>query len=186
MAAPVETGLVFGDLERYEVDERRRYELIDGGLYVTAKGVRRHQAVIVRISHLLFEYAEAAGGEVYAEPGVYYDQRNFVIPDVVLVSAETLARLGPTHVDAPPDLLVEVSSPSTRHHDVVRKRALYEREGVAEYWFVDLDADRIEVYRLTDGRYPRPIIAERGDSISPPHLSGLTVAVDDAVGPIPD
>jgi len=59
--------------------------------------------------------------------------------------------------DIAPDLVVEVSSPSTRRLDLIHKRGLYEREGVAEYWFVDLDEDHVDVHRLDDqGRYGLP------------------------------
>jgi Uma2 family endonuclease len=50
--------------------------------------------------------------------------------------------------------VVEVSSPSTRRLELVRKRELYQRFGVPEYWYVDLEADRVEVYRLSRGSYP--------------------------------
>ncbi len=59
----------------------------------------------------------------------------------------------------PPDLVVEVSSPSTRRTDVVRKRRVYEREAVPEFWFVDLDADQVHVHRLgADGTYGPPTV----------------------------
>ncbi|MGH3664876.1 MAG: Uma2 family endonuclease [Egibacteraceae bacterium] len=184
MAAPIDTGLVFADLEKLD-DEggRLRYELIDGELFVTPKAVLRHQSALLRIGRRLLEHGEAHGGAAWVEPGVYYDDRNYVIPDVVFVTADTLAALDPRHVDAVPDLVVEVSSPTTRRHDLVRKRRLYEARGVPEYWFVDLDADRIEVYRLAGNAYRPPLICERGDAITPPHLPGLVVAVDDALGP---
>jgi Uma2 family endonuclease len=183
MAAPVETGLTYDDLERFETDDRYRYELIDGALYVTPKGLPRHQEVILRVGRRLLDHADAHAGKAYVEPGVYYDARNYVIPDTVLLSAASLERMSRDRIDVPPDLAVEVSSPSTRRHDLVRKRALYEREGVAEYWFVDLDADRVEIYRNAGERFGPPAIAERGDTISPPRVPGLTVEVDDLLGP---
>jgi Uma2 family endonuclease len=61
----------------------------------------------------------------------------------------------------------------------VTKRAHYERVGVPEYWFVDLEADRVEACRLAGGRYRPPDIVERGGVLEPAHLPGLTVEVDD-------
>jgi Uma2 family endonuclease len=184
MSTPQATGLTIADLEALPPDDRVKRELIGGELFVSPKGVRRHQRVIALLSHYLTEWALEHGGEVYAEPDVYYSDRDAVIPDVVLVSAATEATLDPDVIDRAPDLIVEVSSPSTRSHDLLRKRRLYEQKGVAEYWFADLDADRIEVYRLgrEAGRaYPPPMIVERGGVIEPPHLPGLRVAVDDAL-----
>jgi Uma2 family endonuclease len=163
MAAPVETGLTVDDLARYERDDGRRYELIDGALYVSPAPLLRHQRVALRIARRLLEYAETHGGEAFAGANVSLSDRDLVIPDAVLCSADTLSRMrSELAVDVPPDLVVEVCSPSTRRYDLVTKRAHYERVEVPEYWFVDLDADRVEVYRLAGGRYGPPAIGERG------------------------
>ncbi len=49
-------------------------------------------------------------------------------------------------------LAVEVVSPSTAQTDRTRKRALYQREGVPEYWIVDLDSRLVERWRPEDTR----------------------------------
>jgi Uma2 family endonuclease len=86
-------------------------------------------------------------------------------------------------VRSAPDVVVEISSPSTRRLELVRKRELYERFGVPEYWYVDLDADRIEVYRLAEGRYPVPALLIRGQRLESPLLPGFGVGVDEVLGP---
>jgi Uma2 family endonuclease len=66
-----------------------------------------------------------------------------------------------------PDLVVEVSSPSTRRLDLINKRSLYEREGVPEYWFVDLDAQLVDVHRLGEAAYyGAPATFGAGDTLS--------------------
>jgi Uma2 family endonuclease len=76
-----------------------------------------------------------------------------VEPDVVFIGPDRVDRFTEGRfVDIVPDLLVEVSSPSTRRLDLIKKCSLYEREGVPEYWFVDLDADVFDVYRLDSRR----------------------------------
>jgi len=70
-----------------------------------------------------------------------------------------------------------VSPPSPRRLELVRKRELYERYAVPEYWYVDLDADRVEVYRLRDGRYGTPALLGSGEVIESPNLPGLSVPV---------
>jgi Uma2 family endonuclease len=81
-----------------------------------------------------------------------------------------------------PDLVVEVSSPSTRRLELVRKRELYERFGVPEYWYVDLDADRVEIYRLDVGGYGKPRILVRGDVLKSPEVPGFALKVADVLG----
>jgi len=36
-----------------------------------------------------------------------------------------------------PDIIIEILSPSTSYNDKIRKKGIYERFGVKEYWIVD-------------------------------------------------
>jgi Uma2 family endonuclease len=85
-----------------------------------------------------------------------------------------------------PDVVVEVSSPSTSRLELMRKRDLYERFEVPEYWYVDLDADRIELYRLSGGRYGKPVLLQRRDVVSSEQVPGFKLPVDYILGPLPD
>jgi Uma2 family endonuclease len=138
----------------------------------------------------LVQYARDHGGpgKVYVAPmDVYFAQSNVVEPDVLYLTGETAATLvDPRYVDVPPDLVVEVSSPGTRITDLTRKKELYARFGVREYWFVDLESDRIDVYRLEDGRYDRPSAFVRSDTLTSPVLPGLSLSVDEILGPRED
>lgn len=89
---------------------------------------------------------------------VVFTATTVVKPDVVFVAADREHLLGDDRfVDIVPDLVVEVSSPTTRRLDLIAKRNLYERQQVDEYWFVDLEADRIDVHRLdATGHYDQP------------------------------
>ena len=60
-----------------------------------------------------------------------------------------------------PDWIVEILSPHSAAHDQIRKRALYERHGVREYWLVH-PVDRVlTIYRLTDDKtYGKPDVVE--------------------------
>jgi Uma2 family endonuclease len=106
-----------------------------------------------------------------------------VEPDVLFVRAENLGRFEDRFLRGAPDLVVEVSSPSTRHVDVVRKLELYERFGVPEYWCVDLDADRVELYRLSGDRFEPPVLPGRGEVLETPQAPGFSLVVDDLLAP---
>ncbi|MBW3602907.1 MAG: Uma2 family endonuclease [Actinobacteria bacterium] len=75
-----------------------------------------------------------------------------------------------------------MSSPSTRRLELTRKRALYERHGVGEYWYVDLDADRVEVYSLAEGRYGPPHLLARGETLTSSQAEGFRLDVDELLG----
>jgi Uma2 family endonuclease len=178
MAQP-QSGLTYDDLRRFPEDDLRR-ELVEGELIVTAAPSTRHQRTVVALAVALNSYAREAEGEVLVAPvDVLFTERDIVEPDVLYVRREHAQRVEQAFVRGAPDLVVEVSSPSTRRFELVRKRALYESGAVPEYWVVDLDADRVEVYTLEGGRYAAPILVERGEVVRSAVLPGFSIAVDD-------
>lgn len=62
------------------------------------------------------------------------------------------------------------------------KRDLYARFSVPEYWYVDLEAERVEVYALEEDRYPTPLLFYAGDSLRSPFLPGFSMSVEEALG----
>ena len=182
MATQPQTGLTYEDLQAFPEDNLRR-EIIDGELIVTAAPATRHQQVVAMLVYSFYAYCIEHGGVVLPAPyDVYFSDTNVVEPDVIYVREENRVRLEKKFLRAAPDLVVEVSSPTTRRLELVRKRELYERFGVPEYWFVDLDADRVEVYRLDQNRYGYPLLFARGKTIDTPQAPGLALSVDDLLG----
>jgi len=184
MATHPKTLYTYADLERLPQDNLRR-EIIDGELVVTAAPIPRHQRAVVELTVAFHSYGGQHGGQVYPAPtDVFFSDSNVVEPDVLFVAADRLAQVEKKFVRSAPTVVVEVSSPSTRRLDLVRKRDLYERFAVPEYWFVDLDGDRVEVYRLDPaGRYGSPVILDRGNHVDSPLLPGFVLPVDRVLGP---
>lgn len=184
MSAPTHTsGLVYADLERFPEDNVRR-ELIGGELIVSPSPRPRHQEVADELTWHLRAYCKGSGGRANSAPlDVVFADQDVLEPDVLVLTAEHLDRVGPNNITGAPDIVVEVSSPSTRHLELVRKRAVYERYGVGEYWYVDLEADRVEVHRHDGQRYNRPTVLERGDKLTTALLPGFSVSVDGVLGP---
>lgn len=182
MATQPQTDLTYEDLASFPEDNLRR-ELIGGDLIVTAAPSLRHQRAVMTIAGRLFAYAKRHGGEVFPAPtDVFFSDVDVVEPDVLFVTQAHLAKLEKKFVRGAPDLVVEVSSSTTRRLELVRKRDLYERFGVPEYWYVDLDADRIEVYRLVNGQYDAPIILGRTETLSAPGLPDFSITVAEVLG----
>jgi Uma2 family endonuclease len=183
MATQPQTGLTYEDLRAFPEDNLRR-ELIDGELIVTAAPRIRHQDVVAKLTTRLFLYVEEQGGKVLPAPtDVFFSDINVVEPDVIFVRADHLDRVEKKFVRSAPDVVVEVSSPSTRPLELLRKRKLYERFGVPEYWYVDIEVDRVEIYRLQEARYGHPRLLERGDVLESPEIPGFAIAIDDLLGP---
>jgi Uma2 family endonuclease len=182
MATEPKTRYTYADLERFPEDNLRR-EIIDGDLIVTAAPATRHQQVVTTLVGELYQYVKVHGGRLFPAPtDVFFSDINVVEPDVLFVRPEHGDRVEKRFVRSAPDVVVEVSSPSTRRLELIRKRELYHRFGVPEYWYVDLDADRVEVYRLTEGVYGSPEILVRGQVLESPQVPGFTLAVGELLG----
>jgi len=157
------------------------HELIDGEHYVSPAPYLRHQRVVVRIVFALEMFARDTGcGEVLVAPtDVVLSQYDVVQPDVLYVSRERQRIMGEKFISGPPDLAVEVLSPSTRRKDLELKLKLYERVAVQEYWIVDSERAAMTVYRLGPSGFgpPLALFAAKGDILTSPLLPGLTVPV---------
>lgn len=173
-----EDELTWRDLdERFPELDRR--ELHDGVLLVSPSPAVGHQRAVTRLCRALSEWTDQHGGEVLVGPldVVAAEQRTYQ-PDLLLVRAEHLEWLAGKKVHEPPDLVVEVSSPSNRWFDLGAKRDAYARFGVPEYWFVDLKARAVLVHRIVSWRYPAPATLGEGETLGSPLLPGLALPVE--------
>lgn len=116
----------------------RRYEVIDGVLYMTTAPSSFHQWIIRQIVRTLFEQIDDAGIGVttWAPIGVFMPHCDPVQPDIVVVRTADLGIFQERRIFGVPALLVEVLSPSNPEQDTQIKRSAYARAGVPEYWIV--------------------------------------------------
>jgi|SRR5580693_2796088 Uma2 family endonuclease len=140
--------LTYGDLAKLPEDDLR-HELIDGEHYVTATPTLLHQRVVMRLVLSLGPFAVASGcGEMLAPSvDVVFTPHDVVVPDALFMTPEFVDRIRGDHLTAPPELMVEVLSPSTRGRDLRLKRRLYEQVGVREYWILDPIAATAQIFR---------------------------------------
>lgn len=152
MTNPLDVTFTFQDWLQIPEDGFR-HEVLAGDHVVTPSPNLVHQ----RISRqLLLQFAAliADRGEVlYAPLGVRLSDQNVVEPDLIVVLAENSSILKETHVDGPPDLVVEILSKSTGPRDRGIKKNQYEAFGVREYWIVDPLGRIVEQYVLEAGKY---------------------------------
>ena len=169
----------YDDLQTFPEGDGKRYEIIDGDLLVTPSPMKRHQRVLGNFYWWVRSYLEEAPiGEVLFAPfDVVLSDVNVVEPDLLFLSNARLDRLTQKNAQGAPDLVVEVLSESTRRTDAVRKRKLYERVDVLEYWIVDPEIETVKVYRKAGDRFEQPIelSSEAGDTLTTPLLPAFAV-----------
>ena len=132
-------------------DDGKRYEAIEGELYVTPAPSIRHQRISLRLVIELHHILVAPGyGELFFAPtGVEFPAtQEGVQPDILFISNERRGIVAERWLMGPPDLVIEILSPGTTQRDRGIKLRLYERQQVAEYWIVDPDADAVEAWRF--------------------------------------
>jgi Uma2 family endonuclease len=131
-------------------DDGHRYEIIDGELFVTPAPSMRHQGAIVELVLRLTQHAQSCGFILLVAPtDVQFSKSTLVQPDLIVLPLMPDGRRPSEFADVGRLVLaVEVLSPGTAPYDRGEKRALYQREGVLEYWIVDVDARAVERWRL--------------------------------------
>ena len=104
-----------------------------------------------------YRLGEVLGGRVAYK----LDDENVFQPDVSFIHQDRLHLACEVYVDGPPDLAVEVISPSSRQYDLVEKRINYARFGTREYWIIDPIERSASVLELVQGEWV-PIYAGEG------------------------
>ncbi|WP_420130585.1 Uma2 family endonuclease [Longimicrobium sp.] len=143
------------------LDEHGKFEIINGGLYLTPWLSPAHQdlsaGVFVELS--AFAKRERVGRVLFRPPLVFADA-DYLVPDIAVFPGRRApyasAKTGPLV-----QLVVEVLSEFTETRDRGIKRECYARHGIPEYWIVDPFRPRIEVYRLQEDADQPIAVADR-------------------------
>ena len=176
------TKLTYDDYVKLP-DDGKRYEIIDGELFVNPAPVPRHQLIVGNVYFALRGYLEArGGGTVMLSPtDVLFADDRIVQPDVFVIMADRASIVGEKNVHGTPHLVVEVLSDGTRRYDEIQKRRLYESAGVEEYWVVDPEIELVKIYRLSGGKYVLAveIDTDHGGTITSPLLPDFALPIGD-------
>jgi Uma2 family endonuclease len=178
MSAPASVPFTYREYARLSDD--RRYEVIDGKLFVTPSPRTWHQRICLNLTVAVREHVLANGlGEVLIAPcDVVLSETNVFQPDILFVRRDRISIIEEKYVSGAPDLVVEILSPGTRARDRKLKFPIYARFGVSEMWIGDVSAPAIEVFRNTGERFGPPSRFTPGDILRSAVLPGLRVAVD--------
>ena len=158
----------------------QRFELIDGEL-IDKMGQNPPHAFTLRAINgwlnAIFPGNVQAQLPIEASP----DERNSSLPepDLAVLAESANPEYRRRHVRGDEVLLaIEVADTSLRQ-DLVRKRDMYARAGVGEYWVADIPARRIVVHRApANGQWGEVFALSGADPIAPPTQPTHSVTVE--------
>jgi len=138
----------------------KRYELIDGEIFLLSSPDFNHQIVVNEISGQFYNYFKDKPCRSLTSPldiklfgfaTKFEEDPNVVQPDVMVICDQDKFN-EKNQYEGVPTLIVEVLSPSTKGKDAVLKLNLYMKSGVEEFWIVDLEKKRIFQYSFNQER----------------------------------
>ena len=153
-----EVKWTYKDYKNWELKPGERVELIHGIVYAMSAPNTFHQQISMILSYSLFDFFKGKTCKPFAAP---YDVRLFykedesdttvVQPDLIVVCDPE--KIGKEGCRGAPDLVIEILSPSNTVAEMIRKKNLYLKAGVQEFWIIDPEEKQIEINILKDGHY---------------------------------
>ena len=124
------------------------YEYAKGELIPMSPATKRHGKISVNIIRYLDRYVYENGlGELYTAETIFQVGDRMMKPDVAFVSTDRLDVDEDKTFPIPPDLAIEVVSPTDVHYRIVRKALDYLEAGTRLVWVLDPIAKAVTVYR---------------------------------------
>ncbi|MGM0601519.1 MAG: Uma2 family endonuclease [Candidatus Rifleibacteriota bacterium] len=142
-------------------DDDDRLEIINGQVYsMSPAPMRIHQEVSGNLFYQIKDFLQDSPCKVYTAP---FDVRlpeenedehtasNVVQPDISIICDEK--KLDKKGCVGAPDWVIEILSSSTASKDHVKKRYLYEKHGVKEYWLIHPLERTATIYALKENKF---------------------------------
>ena len=145
----------YADYEK--IDDDNRYEIIDGVIYLMSAPGIPHQNISQELSLQLGNFLRDKPCKVFAAPvdvclnAAGDGDKTVVQPDIIVVCDKS--KLDRKRCNGAPDMAIEILSPSSTSHDMLRKFNKYLNAGVREYWIVNPESKLVHVCLLKEGAY---------------------------------
>lgn len=132
-------------------DDGKRYEVLEGRLYMTPAPSSYHQTLSRRLQYLFYQLELAGEGLIFNAPvDLLIPGAQPAQPDLVYLAPGQESLVTRRGIEGIPEMVIEILSPSTAATDRTVKLHLYERNGVRRYALLDPSARTFELF-LLDG-----------------------------------
>jgi Uma2 family endonuclease len=162
------------------MDEDEPGELVDGLLVEEEVARPSHETALSWIQYRLMGWVEPRGGVAFGSEAKFaVGKGRGRKPDLsVFFEFPRLSDDGP--IRTPPDVMVEIVSPTPRdgRRDRVEKLREYAAFGVRWYWIVDPRLRTVEILKLGDDGHYANLLSTAEGVVDVPGLDGLTLDID--------
>ena len=163
-----------------------RLELVDGEVAVSPSPTSDHSYADRMLSTLLHNHILANDlGQFFGDVDTIFGEFDVRRPDLIYFQKSRLHLIGDNAMEGPPDLCVEIISPSSSVIDRKDKFKQYAEGGVANYWIVDPIHRTMEGYLLQSGKYVEQARGGENDTLSLPPFPTLKIPLKSLWRPKP-
>ncbi len=144
----VPTTPVTMTLEEFLASDLEGYEYIEGELIPRMPTSMKHGTVSIQLSSRLFQHVhENQLGNVYPASTGFHVGERMLIPDIAFLSKARIPDDANKASPIPPDLAVEVVSPTDMLDRIVSKAFAYLAAGTQLVWVIEPKSETVLVYR---------------------------------------
>jgi Uma2 family endonuclease len=182
MATTVIRKMSYEEFQTLPRDGSKRFELIEGEVFMTPTPNTAHQRAVARLLRALADFADEHDlGEVFIAPyDIVFSKWTALEPDLLFIRKDRRSIITDANVQGAPDLVIEILSPSNKAYDRETKLRAYEKAGVPELWYLDPEEKTAEVLNLgPNHRYLLTAKLSENDAIVSQVLPGLSLTLDD-------
>ena len=113
-------------------DDGQRYEIIDGSLEMMSPSASTMHQAVSRELEFIFMQSCRSDYVIFGAPiDVILSERNVLQPDILMIHRSRQHIVSKRGIEGPPDLVVEILSPSSRRRDKVVKMGTYAKIALA-------------------------------------------------------
>ena len=153
-----------------------RLELVDGEIAASRSPTLKHSYADKALSFFLGRHIDECNlGILLGYVNTNFSEYDVRRPDLVYIAKHRVHLVGEKAMEGPPDLCVEIISPSSSTIDRKQKFKQYEKGKVAHYWIVDPTAKTIEGYKLEKGKFRLTGDGKNNDVVRLPPFPDLNI-----------
>ncbi len=161
-------------LELGEVPPGIRLELVDGEVAVSPSPIPEHSYTEKMLSFFINQHIRAEKlGRLYGDVDTIFGEHDVRRPDLLFFTNDRTHFIGKKAMEGPPDLAVEIISPSSVTTDRKQKFEQYARGGVTYYWIVDPARKTLEAFKLAGDEYVCVGFGEENQTVQLPPFEDL-------------